>query len=440
MIETTKEWEIETKEPRDELKEQLNSAILKLFFKKNMNESKEWRENREQEVNFNIQWSIKWPDKFWNYIMSYDGKKILVDEKLNDITWLEFVWLMPYNDRYYVCDLWKKCVFFDTQTWNTIEFAETWKACRPKVYWKDELCDDEFMIDLCGKSIKHFENENQKTLTVWFYWFLVKYYKNILWKNIDVTEKMSETSEFGKQVNSIFSFLMWTYEYMYNWRITNFLAWKDVTLREELKESDLLKTTFPDLYLGMHELDFVKNVLIDKNWNVCGYVIVQHWICYYVQLDWTMTKYDDFIWPDKYWNIITRQWNKKYFINSNFKYPFCGFDEIHWPDKNWNFVLKFKNKRCFVPINTWMIFGISDQESTWNEPNFTTECFDIIQWPDENNNYKIKCSKWYFLLNWKWEKISDIFLSLDFIPETRNYKALNMSRSAILDKDWKILK
>ena len=440
MVETPTTWWIENINQKDELKNQVSSTILKLLFKKQIKNSAESDEKSEQEININIQWSIKWPDKFWNYVLTFDGKKILLDENLNDITWLEFVWITPYNDKYYICDLWKKCVFFNTQTWDLVEFAEVWQVSRAKIYGKDELCDDEYLCDLCNKSIKLFPNENKKTLILWFYAFLSRYYHDIIWKDIDIGEKIQETSEFGKECKTIFSFLFWIYEYMYNWKITNFLAWKDSEIWDDLKESELLKEMYPDLYLGIHELNFLKNVLIDKSGNVCGYVVIKNGVCSYFQTDWTVLQYDDFIWPDEYGNIITKQKNKKYFINSNFQYPFCGFDEIIWPDKNWNYILKIRNKQCFLSVGIWKILNLSDSESNWNEPNFTTECFDSIHWPDKNNNYVIKSSRWYFLVNSKWERISNFYLSLELNSETWNYKTLNMDGVCILNENWWIIK
>lgn len=440
MIEIPPTWWDKEKRS-NELSKQVGSSILKLLFKKQVNKLKESDENIEQEININIQWSIKWPDRFWNYVMSFDGKKILLDENLNDVMWLEFVWIMPYNDRYYICDIWKKCVFYDTQTWTVVEFAEVWQTCMPKIYDEDKPCHDEFLSDLCSKSIRLFPNENKKTLMLWFYGFLNEYYQDILWKDIDIEAKMQETSKFGKECNDIFSFLMWAYEYMYNWKITNFLAWKDGKLWKELKESEVLKEMYPDLYLAMRELDFLKNVLLDSNWNICGYVIIKDWICAYVQMDWTISQYDDFIWPDKYGNIITRQWDKKYFMNSNFQYPFCGFDEILWPDKNGNYILKLWSKLCFVSVASWKTLSISDSNSYWNEPNYKAECFDAVQWPDENNNYILKCSKWYFLVNGKWEKISDIYLlRIEPISGSWNYKASSMSWTFIIGSNWKVVK
>ena len=439
MTETPPTWPIENKQKNEELKNQINSSILKLFFKKEVKKSAESTENPQQEININIQWSIKWPDKFWNYVMSFDGKKILLDENLNDITWLEFVGIMPYDDRYYVGDVWQKCVFYDMQSWKVVEFAEVWSEVRPKIYEKDELSNDEFLADVCAKSIKLFPGESEKMLVVWFYAFLNKYYQHIIWKNIDIESKMHEASKFGEECKQIFSFLMWTYEYMYNGKITNFLAWKDSEIRQKLKESETLKEMYPDLYLTMHGLDFIKNVLINKEWEVCGYVIVKNWICSYVQIDWTVSQYDDFIWPDKYGNIITKQWDKQYFMNSAFQYPFCWFDKINWPDKNGNYILKLKNKRCIVPKNTWNIFSISGVIANWNEPDFTNECFDQIQWPDENNNYIIKSSRWYFLLNGKWEKISDFYWKIESEAKIWGYKVLTLSWISSLDKDWKMV-
>ena len=176
MVETPSTWWIENIKQRDELTNQVSSTILKLFFKKQMEKSGETTEKPEQEININIQWSIKWPDKFWNYVLSFDGKKILLDENLNDVTWLEFIGIMPYNDRYYICDVWKKCMFFDTHTWNVIEFAEFWHEVRPKIYGKDELCNDKFLDNLCKKSIQLYPDENRKALVLWFDAFLHKYW------------------------------------------------------------------------------------------------------------------------------------------------------------------------------------------------------------------------------------------------------------------------
>ena len=440
MVETPSTWWIENESRRDELTNQVSSTLLKLFFRKQIEKSGESAEKSEQEININVQWSIKWPDSFWNYVLSFDGKKILLDENLNDVTWLEFVGITPYNDRYYVCDMWGQCVFFDTQTWKVIEFAEFWREVRAKIYWTDELCDDEFMEDLCRKSIILYPNENREGLILKFQTFLYKYYQNILWKDIDLNSKLKETSEFGKECKNILIFLMWAYEYMYNREITNYLSWKDSNTWRKLRESEILKEMYPDLYLAMRELDFLKNVLLNTKWEICGYITIKDWKCRYIQTDWTMSEYDDFIWPDIYGNIITQKWSKKYFINSNFQYPFFWFDDIIWPDKNGIYILKAKNKRCLVWSVTWKLFSLSEWPTHWNEPDYIAECFDSIQWPDKNNNYIVKRTKWYFLVNKEWEKISDTYIYLSFIPETWNYKTLSMSWNSILDKDGKVIK
>jgi len=439
MSEILKEWPVDSECKRDELTQQVSYALLKLFFKEQMDASSEVGENVEQEINVHVHWSIKWPDIFWNYVVTGDdGKKRLVDEHINNITWLVFSGVMPNNDRYYICDVWKKCVFFDTQTWKIVEFAEVWKEYRPKIYGKDEVCNDEFFVDLCNNSVPLYPNQPRGSLIVWFEAFLKKAYHSVVWKDIDHEARVEEASQLGRESSPILCYLMWAYEYMYNWKITKYLAWKNDEIWNKLAESEVLKKMYPDLYLTMRELDSLKNVLLDEKWNIIWYIRKVAWKYEYT-IEWSQTIIlDAFEWPDRNGSSIMWINDKFYFINKDFPFRSFWFDKIEWPDKNGNYLWYSDWKECLI-FWTGNVLTNGSDKIDGNKPwygNFLSMC----EGPDKNRNYIVSFGGMdTFLINRKGDILAK-YLSIKEPDINGNYVVVDLKHwSNVIDKSWSLL-
>lgn len=423
------------------IKNLIDLKILKTFFEK---KQKEWK--IDWEIKFNISWSIKWPDIFWNYLLKLWDKKYLLDENLNVLSWTEFISIIPFDERCYIWNLGWKCVFFDTKTNDIIEIAEHEDKYQAKIFWKNTLSDDEYFINISKAARIVWKNEKDDKLKLLFKSFLIKFLdeikNDIKWDD----EKLNyEISKFWESCEKYIRFLIWAYKYMYEWNITKYLSWKSGKEWNKLKNSNELKKKFPNIYLAMHELDDIENVLLNEKWNVLWYLKKVNWKYHYINSKWNTTLvYDDFRGPDKFWNIITKKDEKSYFLNWNFEYPFFWFDEIIWSDNNWNYLWKSKDKYCLIIWTTWKILKLenkADSEKT-NEPNIKNECFKKIEWPDNNKNYIVKTLWWFdsYLVNGKWKIISESYFKIESNNETWNYNALSLSWNINLDKNGKIVK
>lgn len=416
----------------------INAKIIRALFE---HQKIKW------EFLFDIKWSVVWPDIFWNYLLKLWDKKFLLDENLNTLSWLEFLSIIPFDDRCYIWNLGWKCVFLDTMTNDIIEIAEHDDKYQAKIYWKNILSDDEYFINICKDAWIIWKNEKDDKLKLLFKSFLIKFLDEIKNDYKWDDKKLSyEVSKFWESCEKYIWFLIWAYKYMYEWNITKYLAWKSWIERNKLKNSKELKKKFPNIYLAMNDLDDIENVIINSKWNVLWYLKKIDWKYNYINDNWNLVLvYDDFIWPDKNGNIITKKDEKYYFLNWNFKYPFFWFDEIVWPDNNGNYIWKFKDKYCLIIWDSWKIVKIDNEEGFENknhEPNIKNECFKSIEWPDKNWNYIVQTLWWFdsYLVNEKWEIISKPYFKIELDNETWIYNILNISWNLKLDKNWNIVK
>ena len=416
----------------------INAKIIKALFE---NQKIKW------EFLFDIKGSVTWPDIFWNYLLKFWDKKSLLDENLNTLSWLEFLSIIPFDDRCYIWNLGWKCVFLDTKTNDIIEIAEHDDKYQAKIYWKNILSDDEYFINICKDARIIWKNEKDDKLKLLFKSFLIKFLDEI--KNDykwDDNKLNYEISKFWESCEKYIRFLIWAYKYMYEWTITKYLAWKSWIERNKLKNSKELKKKFPNIYLAMNDLDDIENVIVNSKWNVLWYLKKIDWKYNYINDNWNLALvYDDFIWPDKNGNIITKKNEKYYFLNWSFEYPFFWFDEIVWPDNKGNYIWKFKDKYCLIIWDSWKIVKIDNEEVAENknhEPNIKNESFKNIEWPDKNWNYILQTLWWFdsYLFNEKWDIISKAYFKIELDNETWIYNTLNISWNLKLDKNWNIVK
>ena len=107
---------------------------------------------------------------------------------------------------------------------------------------------------------------------------LQKIFKSVLYQfevdfvSSDPDEVFSNSRKISKNYKKLFHALHGVYRYFYHGEITPSLAGVNSELRPELFKSPFLKERLPDLYLAMHELQNVKEVLIDPKGKVLGYV------------------------------------------------------------------------------------------------------------------------------------------------------------------------
>jgi len=415
----------------------VNTKIVKNLLK---NQKIDW------EVTFEIRWSIKWPDTFWNYLLKINGKEILLDKNLEELCPLEFIRIIPYDTRCYIGDLGWKCVFINKKTKQIVELADLDDKYKAKIFWKEKTTENKYFKNLYQNIRVLTNNESDKKLKLIFQPFLIKFLEEIKNEYRDNQQKLNEEiAKFWKACEKYFAYLLWSYKYMYNWEITKYLSWKSCKERDKLKNSKELKKKFPNLYLAMNELDDIENVIVNEKWDVLWYLKKIDWKYHYINKKWnTVLVYNDFKWPDKNWNIVTKKDDKYYFLNWNFEYPNFWFDEIIWPDEKWNYIWMFKEKTCLIIWNLWKIFKLDNEkcDEKYFEPNIKNECFKSIEWPDKNWNYILQTIWWFdsYLINEKWEIISKPYFKIKLDNETSTYNILNISWNLKLDKNWNIVK
>lgn len=415
----------------------INAKIIKALFEK---QKIKW------EFLFDVKWSVVWPDTFWNYVLMFWNKKFLLDKNLNILSPTEFISIIPFDDRCYIWNLWWKCVFFDLKSKDIIEIIEHEDKYQAKIYWENKLSKYEYYIKLCNEARIIWKNEKDNKLKLLFKSFLIKFLEEIKNDNKWDSKKLNEEiSKFWEACEKYIWYMIWAYKYMYEWIITKYLAWKSSTERNNLKNSKELKKKFPNIYLAMNELDDIENVIINEKWNVQWYLKKIDWKYNYINESWNLVLiYDDFKWPDKNGNIITKKDEKYYFLNWNFEYPFFWFDEIEWADNNLNYIWKFNDKNCLIIWKEWRIFS-TNKESKLNkkwEPDIKYECFKTIEWPDKNGNYIIKTIWWFdsYLVNLNWEIISKPYFKIELDDKKWIYNVLSIQWKCKLDKNWKIIK
>ncbi|MDR2540948.1 MAG: hypothetical protein LBD11_04115 [Candidatus Peribacteria bacterium] len=194
------------------------------------------------------------------------------------------------------------------------------------------------------------------------------------------------------------------------------------------------KQKYPNLYLAAHELQKIKEILVNENGQVVGYIEKKGDKYGYRTPDkqWDEgLEYDDFIGPDPQGNIITVINGKKFFINDDFPYPKMEFDQIDGPDSQGNYVAHQKKKQYFIRKDgTLLTLNLSDSD--------TQESWDRIEKIDKNQNYILDQGESSYLVNAEGNFISNAYLDISTIDDCGYYQAITPEGGVILlDKTGK---
>ncbi len=170
---------------------------------------------------------------------------------------------------------------------------------------------------------------------------LEKVFKNLLFQyEIDILAKNPEevfanSGKVSKNYKNLLYALYGVYYYLYHGQITPPLVGKKAELRSDLLQFPFLKETLPDIYLAMHELQKIKEILVNPNGEVLGYIEKKGKHYGYRTSDGERLDdvlFEDFRGPDTQGNIIIKNGGKEYFIHENFPDKDFGFDNIEEAD------------------------------------------------------------------------------------------------------------
>ncbi|MDR0859896.1 MAG: hypothetical protein LBO09_02730 [Candidatus Peribacteria bacterium] len=193
-------------------------------------------------------------------------------------------------------------------------------------------------------------------------------------------------------------------------------------MRNGLLDFPDFKAKYPDLYLAAHELQKIKEILINKKGKVIGYIEKKGEKYGYKTPDkqWKEgLEFDDFRGPDIHGNIITVINGESFFINIDFPLQKAAFKQIEGPDENGNYIAHQNNHTHYlIKKNGTLCGNVRNQ----------------IEKPDLNNNYLTSHEGDFCLIDSNGDKISDFYLHIKNADENGYYLATSTQGVNILDK------